>query len=231
MPDLRRPARARDRGAAGDPGARVHPRADRRRTEQGRDQGRAGGRVRPRGARDPRGRGLRPCRLAGPRDRDPALPRWRSWSGCDGGEAPAANPRIRRRRHSTRRTRSDSRPTWRATTASASSTGRDRERRDRRRLDPHVGVELPASERDLVRTGGQRLRGDQRAGEAVGGAGVRARHLLTGGREGTAGERRRRGCRSRPASHRRRRCRCTGRRWRRPGPAPVGRARGSWPHS
>jgi len=63
------------------------------------------------------------------------------------------------------------------------SAGRDREGGDRGCLDAHVWVELPAGEGDVVGASGEWVGRDQRAGEAVGCAGVRVIRRLAGRRE------------------------------------------------
>ena len=126
VPRLRHLARARYRGAAGAARARVHPGPDRRLQVEGRDQGRAGCRVRRRRARAAGRRRLRPGGLPGPA-RDPARRRRRD----RGRRAPLARASGDRRggpgrEHSA--SRSGSTTTWRGTTC-------DPARRRQRRHD------------------------------------------------------------------------------------------------
>ncbi|CAA9514557.1 MAG: hypothetical protein AVDCRST_MAG45-2127, partial [uncultured Solirubrobacterales bacterium] len=69
VPGLQDAPRARPGGSPGRPRARLHPRAGRAVPLEGCDQGRAGRRVRRRGPRRPRDRGLRPGGLPRPRHR------------------------------------------------------------------------------------------------------------------------------------------------------------------
>ena len=98
-------------------------RADRRRQDQGRGQGRPGRSVRPRGAGAAGGLRLRPLRLPGAGRSPSSSPCWRWPSACCAGGARRSRPDRAAPRRAARRARtpSGSRPTSPATTSEAGS--------------------------------------------------------------------------------------------------------------